>query len=184
MKDFGQNVFHSWVSELQSLICINNSYGSVWRASQHKLLKFCLNSLRTIIRVNFAPGKSIHLTFVSSVLCGIEAVNTYGGSGCLVVLIFSRWCFVFLGVLRFFLGGGSIFLGGGLIFLGGAPIFWIINFDKNFIENIYFLLFENFIYRLNLKKSKNIVILFKFNCCGEFILCSLIILKTLVTVSI
>ena len=82
--------------------------------------------------------------------------------------------------------------GGALILLGGASFyfFWVVlqffeitDFDKNFIENIYFLLFENFIYRLNLKKSKNIVILFKFNCCGEFILCSLIILKTLVTVS-
>ena len=76
-------------------------------------------------------------------------------------------------VLRFFLGGASIFfLGGASIFFGwvlrsfwgGASIFcgWcfdfflkfsdffeIINFDKNFIENIYFLLFENFMYRFN-----------------------------------
>ena len=73
----------------------------------------------------------------------------------------------------FFLGGASI------IFLKFSDFFDIINFDKNFIENIYFLLFENFMYRF-----KNIVILFKFNCFGKFILCSSIHLKTLVTVSI
>ena len=84
-------------------------------------------------------------------------------------------------VLRFFLGGASIFFFGWCydFFLKFSDFFEIINFDKNFIENIYFLLFENFMYRF-----KNIVILFKFNCCGKFILRSSILLKTLVTVSI
>ena len=84
--------------------------------------------------------------------------------------------FFFWVVLRFFFLGGGCF---DFFFEIFRFFFDIINFDKNFIENIYFLLFENFMYRF-----KNIVILFKFNCFGKFILRSLILLKTLVTVSI
>ena len=76
------------------------------------------------------------------------------------------------------IGGAPIF------FSGGFRFFEITNFNKNFIKNIYFLLFENFTYRFNQKKPKNIVILFKFNCCGKLILFSSILLKTLITVSI
>ena len=54
---------------------------------------------------------------------------------------------VFWGVLQFFLGGCfDFFLGGASIFFWKfSDFFEIISFDKNFIENIYFLLIENFI---------------------------------------
>ena len=79
---------------------------------------------------------------------------------CFDYFFFFWWCFdyFFLGgasiffwvVFQFFLGGASIFLGGASIFfLKFSDFFEIINFDKNFIENIYFLLFENFMYRFN-----------------------------------
>ena len=121
----------------------------------------------------------------------LEGAEVLGGArGCWVVLrlFFFGWCFnyFFLGAVFDYFFGGWCF---DFFFLGGCFDFFffeifrfffdIINFDKNFIENIYFLLFENFMYRF-----KNIVILFKFNCFGKFILRSLILLKTLVTVSI